>query len=149
DHAILRTQIDELTLELTQLAKFNSLSYTALLKIVQKHDKLTPFRMKETFLTLMQRKETEYDTFDDFVVALGILYAQVTPREKYREQHEMEPEGWINWSAKVAIDAAQRTGMTPVEEPPAQLPESTTTTTYWVRPENVTEVYRKIHNIWL
>eukprot|EP01134_Creolimax_fragrantissima_P000629 CFRG0629T1 len=139
DHAVLRGQIDELTLELTQLAKFNSISYTALLKIVKKHDKYTPFRMRETFLTLMEGKEANFETFDDFVVALGILYAQVTPREEYRAEPETEPEGWIDWSAKVAINAASRTKLI---QPaiPMRLPDSTTTTTYWVHPDNVTEV---------
>ena len=36
----MRTELDAVTKDLVKLAKFNSLNYTALLKIIKKHDKV-------------------------------------------------------------------------------------------------------------
>lgn len=75
-------QLDNVTADITKLAKFNSLNYTAFLKVLKKHDKLTNIRLKNTFLTRLTKQPFYKETFDAMIVRLSALYEKLKPKDR-------------------------------------------------------------------
>jgi SPX domain protein involved in polyphosphate accumulation len=78
----LKEELDNVTADITKLAKFNSLNYTAFLKVLKKHDKLTNIRLKNTFLTRLTKQPFYKETFDAMIVRLSALYEKLKPKDR-------------------------------------------------------------------
>lgn len=105
-------QINSVTAEVTELAKFSRLNYTGFLKIIKKHDKLTGYVLKPMFMVRLNSKPFFKENFDALLVRLSKLYALV------RQD-----------------DPANSTMATPSHQA-----RTCRTVKYWVHPDNVMEL---------
>eukprot|EP00123_Amoebidium_parasiticum_P018195 comp24129_c1_seq2/m.43811 comp24129_c1_seq2/g.43811 ORF comp24129_c1_seq2/g.43811 comp24129_c1_seq2/m.43811 type:complete len:676 (-) comp24129_c1_seq2:233-2260(-) len=108
----LKLEMDGITEDITKLSSFNSLNFTAFVKILKKHDKVTSYKLKHTFLARLTAQPFYKETFDSLIVTLSTLYDRLKPKDKLSEK-------------------------APMGEP---LTFQKRTTKYWVHPDNITAV---------
>eukprot|EP00124_Ichthyophonus_hoferi_P000983 Ihof_evm15s43 gene=Ihof_evmTU15s43 len=77
----LKQEMDEITEDIKKLSSFNSLNYTAFLKILKKHDKITSYKLKHTFLARLTNQPFYKENFDKIIVTLSSLYLALKPAD--------------------------------------------------------------------
>lgn len=114
--AQLHIEIEKITQELSQLGKFCRLNYTAILKILKKHDKYTKLLLRPTYLVRFNTNPIYFESLDRMIYRLSKLYNILSTKGECLESSSPRPGG----------DAAQSF--------------TRRTTKYWVHPDNVTDV---------
>ncbi|KAG0048257.1 vacuolar transporter chaperone [Gryganskiella cystojenkinii] len=72
---VTESEINKITQDLQDLARFQRLNYTAFLKIVKKHDKHTGFALRRTFMNgPLKQQPFHKERFDPLVGRLSTLY---------------------------------------------------------------------------
>ncbi|PVU96121.1 hypothetical protein BB561_001394 [Smittium simulii] len=112
---VIEDEINVIILEVNELAKFTRLNFTALVKIVKKHDKNVSFMLKPIFTQRMNNMPFFLESFDVLLLKLSKLYKIV------RDGGEDLSEG---------KDPQSGNGISFVRQ----------TTKYWVHPDNVIEL---------
>eukprot|EP01134_Creolimax_fragrantissima_P002653 CFRG2653T1 len=107
----IKQELGEVTVDITKLAKYNSLNYTGFLKILKKHDKVTKYCLKPSFLARLTRQPFYKETFDTLILKLSTMFEKLKPADREGVK------GTVNHSAFVRK-----------------------TTKYWVHPDNITDV---------
>ncbi|KAG0307303.1 vacuolar transporter chaperone [Dissophora globulifera] len=70
----LTTTISDITEEVNQLSKYCRTNYAGFLKIVKKHDKNVPYRLRPVFMVQLKSRAFYNVNFDSLVVRLSKLY---------------------------------------------------------------------------
>ncbi|KAF9954578.1 vacuolar transporter chaperone [Mortierella alpina] len=70
----LTTSISEITDEVNQLSKYCRTNYAGFLKIVKKHDKNVPYKLRPVFMVQLKSRAFYNVNFDSLVVRLSKLY---------------------------------------------------------------------------
>ncbi|KAG0075793.1 vacuolar transporter chaperone, partial [Podila epicladia] len=70
----LTTTISEITDEVNQLSKYCRTNYAGFLKIVKKHDKNVPYKLRPVFMVQLKSRAFYKVNFDSLVVRLSKLY---------------------------------------------------------------------------
>ncbi|PVU86029.1 hypothetical protein BB560_006828 [Smittium megazygosporum] len=112
---IIEDEINLITLEVNELSKFTRLNFTALVKIVKKHDKNVPFMLKPIFTQRINNMPFFSESFDVLLLKLSKLYKIVR-------------DGGQDLS--LGKDPQSGNGISFVRQ----------TTKYWVHPDNVIEL---------
>lgn len=115
-HAVLqiKSEIERITTELSNLAAFTRLNYSGFLKILKKHDKHTAYMLKPMFMLRLKSKPLYLENLDNLVYRLSKLYSRLRPEEQ-QSANGQRPSS----SAQLVVRK---------------------TTKYWVHPDNVAEV---------
>lgn len=119
----LHSEIEKITLELSQLGKFCRLNYTAMLKILKKHDKYTKLLLKPTYLVRFNANPIYFEDMDGMIYRLSKLYNILATKGECIES-ALSPQ--LKSAGGVGIDTAQNFVRR--------------TTKYWVHPDNVTDL---------
>ncbi|KAG0334801.1 hypothetical protein BG000_008032 [Podila horticola] len=118
------SEINRITKDLQDLARFQRLNYTAFLKIIKKHDKHTTgfSSLRITFMNHLQTKPFHKESFAPFVSRLSSLYSIVRT-------------GTASVEAKArSIDSSEEDEYL---DHPGLIPN---TTAFWVHPDNVMDL---------
>lgn len=113
DQAELKSEIDRITVELSNLSQFSRLNYTAFMKILKKHDKHTEFMLKPMFMMRLNPRMQQTELLDSLIYRLSKLY------DKIRRGPQKTPEKQVKEETLAFVRK---------------------TTKYWVHPDNVMEV---------
>ncbi|KAF4626034.1 hypothetical protein G7Y89_g12129 [Cudoniella acicularis] len=111
---MLEEDLNEITADVNDLAKFVQLNYTGFQKIIKKHDKQTKWILKPVFATRLKAKPFFKDNYDADIVKLSKLWDIVRTRG-----NPVKGDSAAGGSQGSFIRQ---------------------TTKYWVHPDNVTEV---------
>lgn len=109
----LESEIDRITVELSNLSHFSRQNYTAFVKILKKHDKHTEFMLKPMFMMRLNPRMQQNELLDSLIYRLSKLY------DKIRRGAQRTPEKEVKGEAQAFVRK---------------------TTKYWVHPDNVMEV---------
>eukprot|EP00127_Corallochytrium_limacisporum_P004502 Clim_evm2s166 gene=Clim_evmTU2s166 len=110
----LRNQLDELAEEVALLSKYAAVNYTAFMKILKKHDKVTPFSLKPSFSVRIDRKPFYRMDFSPLILGVSRLYSR--------------------WNLQPTSPVFSNLGDVIFNE------SSERSSTYWVRKEDATDV---------
>eukprot|EP00123_Amoebidium_parasiticum_P015586 comp23046_c0_seq1/m.36886 comp23046_c0_seq1/g.36886 ORF comp23046_c0_seq1/g.36886 comp23046_c0_seq1/m.36886 type:complete len:675 (-) comp23046_c0_seq1:237-2261(-) len=80
DHDNLKKECDRVAAEIGTLAKYNSINYTAMVRLLQKHDRKTNSICRHTFMAHMSAKPFYKVSFDSLIARLSTLYGRLKPR---------------------------------------------------------------------
>ncbi|TVY52767.1 Vacuolar transporter chaperone 4, partial [Lachnellula cervina] len=82
DFMLLEEDLNEITAEVNDLAKFVQLNYTGFQKIIKKHDKQTKWILKPVFATRLKAKPFFKDNYDSDIIKLSKLWDTVKSKGK-------------------------------------------------------------------
>eukprot|EP00124_Ichthyophonus_hoferi_P003234 Ihof_evm1s269 gene=Ihof_evmTU1s269 len=98
--ALLKQELDDITGDITKLAKFNSLNYTAFVKILKKHDKVTDFQLKHSFLARLTTQPFYKETFDSMILTLSTLYEKLKPTDRADKKGTVNHQSFVRKTSK-------------------------------------------------
>ncbi|OLY85109.1 Vacuolar transporter chaperone 4 [Smittium mucronatum] len=113
--SVIEEDINGIINEVNELAKYTRINFTALVKIIKKHDKNVPFMLKPVFTTKMNIMPFFKESFDALLIELSRLYRIVRDGGKDLSNN---------------VNPQSGNGQTFVRQ----------TTKYWVHPDNVMEL---------
>lgn len=117
----LRSEVEKVTMELSQLGKFCRVNYTGFLKILKKHDKHTQFMLRPTYMVRFNMNPIYLENMDAMIYRLSKLYNTLSNKGMPLTtlgNGERLPGGGGSTSQNFVRK----------------------TTKYWVHPDNVTDV---------
>ncbi|CAG8539334.1 14189_t:CDS:2 [Ambispora leptoticha] len=122
-------EINAITEELNELAKYARLNYTGIIKIVKKHDRRTRYILRPMFNVRLNACPFYKETYEPIIVQLSKLYHIVHTELGY-EQGSNIPPSPVNFSLSSSW------------KPPTFLPDQRVRQNhkFWVHPNNIMEV---------
>eukprot|EP00834_Sanchytrium_tribonematis_P003100 NODE_111_length_18624_cov_1.285020.p1 type:complete len:600 gc:universal NODE_111_length_18624_cov_1.285020:14648-12849(-) len=108
-------KLNKLSHEVHLLAQFTRLNYTALMKILKKHDKHTKYVLKQMYMIKLKSQPFHLQNYDKLIYQLSELYAKLNYKPEDLNKQQSKNIQFIR-----------------------------STTKYWVHPENVMEVKLRI-----
>ena len=108
-------KLNQTSNEVHQLAQFTRLNYTALMKILKKHDKHTTYVLKQMYMIKLKSMPFHMQNYDDLIYQLSELYAKLNFKEDRLNAQQDKNTQFLR-----------------------------STTKYWVHPEHVMEVKLRI-----
>ncbi|KAG1050976.1 hypothetical protein G6F43_006792 [Rhizopus delemar] len=103
--------LTDILFDINDLSKFTRLNFKAIQKLLKKHDRSTGLSLKETYVEKLREKPLDKQRFDVALVYISALHDMCRNRGKPSSGTGVSQDG-----------------------------QETTTFTYWVHPDNVTEV---------
>ncbi|KAG1057608.1 hypothetical protein G6F43_000558 [Rhizopus delemar] len=114
NYKIMDDTLTEILFDINDLSQFTRVNYVAIQKILKKHDKWTGLQLKQTFVEKLREKPLDKQRFDETIVYISALH------------HICR-----NLGKQFPVD----TSFSSDQNKPKR-----TTVTYWVHPDNITEV---------
>ncbi|KAF9580675.1 vacuolar transporter chaperone [Lunasporangiospora selenospora] len=115
----LTTSISEITNEVNQLSKYCRTNYAGFLKIVKKHDKNVPYKLRPVFMVQLKSRAFYNVNFDSLVVRLSKIY-HTLGAESLPFGTPITPSALSGMASQVGLDRKSFK--------------------FWVHPDNVMEV---------
>ncbi|KAG9299482.1 hypothetical protein G9A89_009435 [Geosiphon pyriformis] len=132
-YAEVESEINSITEELNELAKYARLNYTGIIKIVKKHDRRTRYMLRPMFNVRLNACPFYKETYEPIIVQLSKLYHIVHVGLGYDQQDPKIPPSPANFSLSLSSSW----------KPPTLLSSQRflrQNHKFWVHPNNIMEV---------